>query len=425
MSDKSKTQKKKRNRLSLQQKMEIIEKSQTHSLADLMTTYRAGKTVVYEILKRKEQIRTEWSQTKLASRMQLKKCVHESVNKAVHEWYLTACAQNLPMSRKILQQKARKISTLSSINDTSFKASNGWLESFIKRHGISFGETKKIKGPRNTYFPRSKVKESPDRVQPEQRVIEATVDVTDSCMLHESPATNLQLEKFPNGSAVSYTDLLTSLNSIKSTATTIGNEKLFTKISDCITIVESEIAKETTHNHSKRIQQTGTFKLVKTIERNGSNVIVVPEHWEKNNILYWPTHLSHIQREKLRADSGSKPDAGWTKQNCVTKMQNVHTFSEALQYEKQFAEATAQPKVEDELSAIRFQNEFLIEKFKLFETETRQNFEKFNSKLTKMIESNDCPGAQSEIDASDFDDETPIKIEYVMVESSEEDKFAV
>lgn len=403
--------------------MEIIEKSKTHSLAELISAYRSGKTVIYDILKRKEKIKSEWSRAINTNCKQFKKCVHENVNKALHDWYLTARAQNLPVSRMILLEKARKISTLPSINDTSFKASNGWLLSFMKRYGITFGEARKAKQPRSIYFSRakSKSKQPPDARPFVPNVNQSSINGDDTHPVDESCSTTLLRDTSRNKSAMSYREILNSLNDIKSSAASIGNEALFSKIFECITMVEKEIAAEAIYDYSKNITQTGTFKLVKTIERNGSNVCAVPENWEKDNILYWPAHLSHPQQEKLRSDSGSKPNATWTKQNCVTKIQDIGTFIEALQYEKQLTETSAQTKMEEELRAIRFQNDFLVEKFKSFEKETQQHFTSFDSKLNVLMNSCDFPSTESGETATYEDYEIPMKIEHVMMESSEED----
>lgn len=406
MSAENGTCKKKRTRLCLQQKIEIIDKSETQTLAELANTYQAGKTVIYDILKRKDEIKSEWARTKNMNAKQIRKCAHENVNKAVHNWYVSACAQNLPLSRMILQQQARKISTLPSINDTSFKASNGWLESFIKRHGISFGEPKVDKRPRNKYF---------------NRANSSKVSNADNTM-NEFPSLESNRNTSQDERVMSYSEMLNCLDKVKSSAIAIGNETLFTKILECIEIVEKDVATKELVEHSKNVQQTGAFKLVKTIGRNGSSVTAVPENWEKDNILHWPAHLSRVQCDKLRLDSGSRPETIWTKQNCVIKIQDIETFAEALKYEKQFTEPSSTTKMEEEMKAIRFQNEFLIEKFKLFDKETKQYHTKVDSKLNELTASNWRSGESGE-NGTDEDDETPIKIECVLFESTENDKL--
>lgn len=414
MSVENETREKKRTRLSLQQKMEIIKKSEHQSLLELASTYNAGKSVIYSILQRKEEIKVEWSRTKNTSAKQIKKCVHADVNEAVYNWYVSAIEQNLPVSRMILQQKARKISTLPSVNDTTFKASNGWLESFIKRHGISFGEPTTPKRPRNRYFQGVKLANQANGS-----------NANGNNTLDEFPSSEFNSNQMPSEQEqpMSYREILRSLKKVKSSATAIGNEPLFTKVSECIAIVEKDIAAETAGIHSRNVRQMGTFKLVKTIGRNGSNVSAVPENWEKNNILHWPAHLSHTQREKLRSDSSSKPESSWLKQNCVIKIQDIDTFAEALRYEKQLAEPSSSSKMEDELIRIRFQNEFLVEKLKSFERETRQHLTNVDYKLDELTRTSSCLSEESGENATDENDEEPIKIEYLMLSPTESDKL--
>lgn len=406
--------KKKRTRLCLQQKIEIIDKSETQTLAELASTYQAGKTVIYDILKRKDEIKSEWARTKNMNAKQIRKCAHEDVNKAVLNWYVSACAKNLPISRMILQQQARKISTLPSINDTSFKASNGWLESFIKRHGISFGEPKVDKRPNNKYFSRANSSKLSNANNNDPNSIDAGMH-----SMNESPFSDTNRDSSQNKRVMSYSEMLNCLDKVKSSAIVMGNETLFAKILECIEIVEKDVATKELVEHSKSIQQTGAFKLVKSIGRNGSNVTAVPENWEKDNILYWPAHLSHVQCDKLRSDSKSKPDSIWAKHNCVIKIQDIETFDEALKYEKQFTEPSSTTKMEQELKAIRFQNQFLMEKFKLFDKVTKQYQTKVDSKLDELATSNWRSGESG----ADDEDETPIKIECVLFESTENDKL--
>lgn len=62
--------------------------------------------------------------------------MHDKVNNSVFEWFVAARAKSLPVSGTILQEKARMFAE--KHNDLSFKASNGWLDSFKKRHRFTF-----------------------------------------------------------------------------------------------------------------------------------------------------------------------------------------------------------------------------------------------------------------------------------------------
>ena len=77
-----------------------------------------------------------------------------------------------------------------------------------------------------------------------------------------------------------------------------------------------------------------TFKIVATLEKK-LYFTAVPHQWEKNKILYWPK-MSHSTREALRSDAASKPEDDWEEYSCTLKFQNIKTFKEALELEKQF-----------------------------------------------------------------------------------------
>jgi hypothetical protein len=51
-------------------------------------------------------------------------------------WFSEARAGNIPISGRIIQEKAMHLAQ--SLNVTDFKASNGWLQKFVARHNISF-----------------------------------------------------------------------------------------------------------------------------------------------------------------------------------------------------------------------------------------------------------------------------------------------
>lgn len=361
-------------------------------MKELTGTYNASQAVIYEILRRKDEIQRLWSQTKNANAKTISKTMYENINKAVYEWYESAQAENKPVTRLILQQKARQLSTSPAINDKSFKASNGWLESFIKRHGITFGKPNPNKKPNNKYFQRIKA------------------------------PTNLPKE---TTAIASYKDVLHYLEKMKTFVVSRGHERLFVKLSECVSLVETELTDEEMVNHSQNLQRTGTFKIVKTISKSGSNVCAVPENWEVNNILLWPTHLDSVERNKLRADSESTPESNWTKMNCLIKLENVETFAEALQCEKQFDESKATTQMEDELRTIKFQNEFLTTKFQLFEKETQQRLIDVDDKLNKLTKGNrdeeSADGMEQSMD--DDSDEHPIKIECLLIESTGNDRL--
>jgi hypothetical protein len=58
------------------------------------------------------------------------------IDERVYEWFANARCRNILISDPILQTKALQVAASSGLND--FRASNGWLEAFLKRHYIQF-----------------------------------------------------------------------------------------------------------------------------------------------------------------------------------------------------------------------------------------------------------------------------------------------
>ena len=65
-----------------------------------------------------------------------RKSEFDKINDLTWEWFLKMRSFNLPLSGCLIQEAARTFSE--RLNKPNFKASNGWLESFIKTHNVSF-----------------------------------------------------------------------------------------------------------------------------------------------------------------------------------------------------------------------------------------------------------------------------------------------
>ncbi|XP_061880026.1 uncharacterized protein LOC133631872 [Entelurus aequoreus] len=131
--------------LSLDKKMEVIEMHDQHkmsarSIARMLGVqgHRCGRTQVLNIIKR----RAEWiqqfrSNVPLDRKRRGRKTANDELNAVLYEWFKDAAARTLPLSGKLLQDKARELAAQLGLDD--FKASNGWLGSFRRRHSIVFG----------------------------------------------------------------------------------------------------------------------------------------------------------------------------------------------------------------------------------------------------------------------------------------------
>ncbi|KAG6937576.1 tigger transposable element derived 5 [Chelydra serpentina] len=61
----------------------------------------------------------------------------ERLDSALYQWFVQARSEGVPISGPILKAQAEKFDRLINGNDSKFKASNGWLDRFKKRHTIS------------------------------------------------------------------------------------------------------------------------------------------------------------------------------------------------------------------------------------------------------------------------------------------------
>ncbi|KAG6934571.1 tigger transposable element derived 5 [Chelydra serpentina] len=61
----------------------------------------------------------------------------EWLDSALYQWFFQARSEGVPISGPILKAQAEKFDRLINGNESKFKASNGWLDRFKKRHTIS------------------------------------------------------------------------------------------------------------------------------------------------------------------------------------------------------------------------------------------------------------------------------------------------
>ena len=61
----------------------------------------------------------------------------QQLDSALHQWFVQARAEGVPISGAIVQAQAEKLDRNLNVEDSSFKASTGWLDCFMKPHGIN------------------------------------------------------------------------------------------------------------------------------------------------------------------------------------------------------------------------------------------------------------------------------------------------
>ena len=151
--------KKKRLELSLSQKVQLIKTSVGKRQRQLAEEFKIGLGTVSRILANRNRLLREYEQsTNSEQRRVRRKSRHEGLNDALWKWFQSARGRKIPVSGSLIQVKTLEFAEQLGYQD--FKASNGWLESFRKRHMITF---RALTGEGN-YAPRENVKEFSQRL---------------------------------------------------------------------------------------------------------------------------------------------------------------------------------------------------------------------------------------------------------------------
>ena len=131
----------KRNDLTLAQKYEVIktaEREKSIGVRKLSQVFGCGKTQISTILRNKEKIKELYEKNVASDICHTNQRVRESkysdVNKALYQWYLLAVSKNVFPDGTQLAEKAKEIASKLGLSD--FKASNGWLDRWKKKHNI-------------------------------------------------------------------------------------------------------------------------------------------------------------------------------------------------------------------------------------------------------------------------------------------------
>ena len=132
--------KQKRKELSLKEKVSVIRAHEEpgSSQRKLAAQFGIGKTQVQCILKRKAEYMAAYEEN---DRDEIKRTCHGlklvNIESATWEWFKRARAMSMPVSGPLVREQALRIAA--RLGNTEFKASNGWLDRFRKRHNVTFG----------------------------------------------------------------------------------------------------------------------------------------------------------------------------------------------------------------------------------------------------------------------------------------------
>lgn len=132
--------KRKRVVLSINQKLEIINKSENgHTVKSLMREYEIGDQTVRDIIKKKQKL-LEFAGNSdnpkgMCNRKTMKTSTYEDLDKAMVMWFNQQRAAGIPISGAVCAAKAKHFFEELEIPG-DFNASSGWLTRFKQRYGI-------------------------------------------------------------------------------------------------------------------------------------------------------------------------------------------------------------------------------------------------------------------------------------------------
>jgi hypothetical protein len=142
------TNPKKRQRLSIQQKRDVINKlKHGSSVANVAQQFGIGHQTVRDIKKKETELdRYQISYGSTPERKSLKRPTGDNLDQATYTWFKAQRAYGAEVNSYMLKVKALEFNRILD-GPATFKATNGWLEKFLLRHAIRM---KKISGERGT-----------------------------------------------------------------------------------------------------------------------------------------------------------------------------------------------------------------------------------------------------------------------------------
>ncbi|XP_013793905.1 tigger transposable element-derived protein 4-like, partial [Limulus polyphemus] len=98
------------------------------------------KDQIQRLVKRKAEVLNDYENNAPAERQRkIRKTGNEEINELNWKWFIDVTTRRVPVNGPLIQAQA--LCFASDLKIDTFHASNGWLESFLKRHNIVLGTT--------------------------------------------------------------------------------------------------------------------------------------------------------------------------------------------------------------------------------------------------------------------------------------------
>lgn len=137
----SKREKRKHITLTLNQKLEIIERLEKgESRKSLSNEFNVGSSTIYDIKTKKDELIKFATQSvtteALASRQTLKKPKLEQLDSELYKWFSAVRSEGQSVTGPMIVEKAKEIGQNLGVVKNECNYSHGWLRNFKFRHGI-------------------------------------------------------------------------------------------------------------------------------------------------------------------------------------------------------------------------------------------------------------------------------------------------
>jgi predicted DNA-binding protein YlxM (UPF0122 family) len=123
----------KRKALTLQERVEVIKMNESGKSARAIAEhFKVGKTQIQSTIKRKAEVLSDFEMSApLSKRRNVRATGNTEINDLTLKWFLDATGRKINVNGPMIKEKALQFSV--ELNVDTFSASNGWLESFVKR----------------------------------------------------------------------------------------------------------------------------------------------------------------------------------------------------------------------------------------------------------------------------------------------------
>ena len=128
--------KRKRNDLSLSDKMKVVDMLDTMSQTDIAKKLDISQSQVSRIAKNKDDILKKWQLNDNPDRKRQRNGKDSDVEAALKTWFTSSRGRDVPLSGPVLQEKAKDLAA--RLNKPDFKATTGWFCRWKERNAIVY-----------------------------------------------------------------------------------------------------------------------------------------------------------------------------------------------------------------------------------------------------------------------------------------------